>query len=128
MSSVAFENSRRFHFGEALFRTLLYVSAGVVIVTLSAILLILYLSGQHAFQHFGPAFLWLDQWDPVRDLYGAAAPIVGTLASSAIALLIAWPLGFGIAYFLTETCPRPLRTPLGVALLAFGIGIAVVNV
>ncbi|HVV31678.1 MAG TPA: phosphate ABC transporter permease subunit PstC [Vitreimonas sp.] len=115
MSSVAFENSRRFHFGEALFRTLLYVSAGVVIVTLSAILLILYLSGQHAFQHFGPAFLWLDQWDPVRDLYGAAAPIVGTLASSAIALLIAWPLGFGIAYFLTETCPRPLRTPLGVA-------------
>jgi phosphate transport system permease protein len=115
MSSVAFENSRRFHFGEALFRTLLYVSAGVVIVTLSAILLIIYLSGQHAFQHFGPAFLWLDQWDPVRDLYGAAAPIVGTLASSAIALLIAWPLGFGIAYFLTETCPRPLRTPLGVA-------------
>jgi phosphate transport system permease protein len=41
--------------------------------------------------------------------------IVGTLASSAIALVIAWPVGFGIAYFLTETCPSFLRGPLGVA-------------
>ena len=68
--SVAFENSRRFHFGESFFKTLLYISAAVVLITLSAILLILYLSGQHAFQHFGVQFLWLDQWDPVRDLYG----------------------------------------------------------
>jgi len=115
MTSVAFENSRRFHLGETLFKTLLYISAGIVLITLTAILIILYVSGQHAFQHFGVQFLWLDQWDPVRDLYGAAAPIVGTLTSSAIALLIAWPLGFGIAYFLTETCPRVLRVPLGVA-------------
>jgi phosphate transport system permease protein len=115
MTAVAFENSKRFHFGESLFKTALYASALIVLVTLAAILFILYLSGQHAFAHFGPQFLWLDQWDPVRDLYGAAAPIVGTLASSAIALVIAWPLGFGIAYFLTETCPRPLRTPLGIA-------------
>jgi phosphate transport system permease protein len=115
MSSVAFENSRRLHLGESFFKALLYISASIVLITLAAILLILYVSGQHAFQHFGVQFLWLDQWDPVRDLYGAAAPIVGTLASSAIALLIAWPLGFGIAYFLTETCPRPLRAPLGIA-------------
>jgi phosphate transport system permease protein len=115
MTAAAFENSRRFHFGESLFKALLYLSAMIVLVTLGAILVILFLSGQYAFQRFGAAFLWLDQWNPVRDLYGALAPIVGTLASSAIALLIAWPLGFGIAYFLTETCPRRLRTPLGIA-------------
>jgi phosphate transport system permease protein len=115
MTAVSFENSRRFHLGEALFRTLLLVAACIVLVTLGAILIILFLSGQNAFIHFGPAFLWLDQWDPVRDLYGAVAPVVGTLASSAIALLIAWPLGFGVAYFLTETCPRFLRAPLGIA-------------
>ncbi|WP_395646177.1 phosphate ABC transporter permease subunit PstC [Terricaulis sp.] len=115
MTAVSFEHSRKPHLGEALFKTLLYIAAGIVLVTLGAILIILFLSGQHAFARFGVAFLWTDQWDPVRDLYGAAAPIAGTLASSAIALLIAWPLGFGIAYFLTETCPKFLRTPLGIA-------------
>lgn len=115
MTAVSFENSRRFRAGEALFRTLLLAAAFVVLITLGAILIILFLSGQHAFARFGVQFLWLDQWDPVRDLYGAAAPVVGTLASSAIALAIAWPLGFGVAYFLTETCPRPLRAPVGIA-------------
>lgn len=115
MTAVSFEHSRKPHVGEALFKTLLYAAAFVVLITLGAILIILFISGQHAFAHFGPAFLWLDQWDPVRDLYGAAAPIVGTLASSAIALLLAWPIGFGVAYFLTETCPRMLRVPLGIA-------------
>ena len=111
----AFENSRRFHFAESLFKVLLWIAATIVLVTLGAILIILFLSGRDAFATFGPAFIWLDQWDPVRELYGAAAPIVGTLATSAIALAIAWPLGFGIAYFLTETCPKVLRAPLGIA-------------
>jgi phosphate transport system permease protein len=115
MTAVPFENSRKLHPGETLFKALLFAAALIVLVTLGAILLILFLSGQHAFQRFGPAFLWTDQWDPVRDLYGAAAPVVGTLASSALALVIAWPLGFGIAYFLTETCPKALRAPLGIA-------------
>ncbi|MES1197021.1 MAG: phosphate ABC transporter permease subunit PstC [Pseudomonadota bacterium] len=68
-----------------------------------------------AFQRFGIAFLWSGEWDPVRDNYGALAPIIGTLTSSLFAVAIAWPIGFGIAYFLTETCPRSLRAPLGVA-------------
>lgn len=115
MSVSSFEGSRRFHLGEAAFKTVLYAAAIIILITLGAILLSLLLSGKLAFERFGAAFLWTDQWDPVRDLYGAAAPVVGTLASSAIALAIAWPIGFGIAYFLTETCPRVLRAPLGVA-------------
>jgi phosphate transport system permease protein len=116
MTAVPFENSRKLHVSELLFKALLYVAALLVVITLGAILIILFVSGQHAFERFGVQFLWTDQWDPVRDLYGAAAPIAGTLASSAIALFIAWPLGFGIAYFLTEICPRVLRVPLGVAI------------
>ncbi len=116
MTAVPFENSRKLHLGESLFKTLLYVAALLVLITLGAILIILFLSGQHAFERFGIQFLWTDQWDPVRDLYGAAAPIAGTLLSSGVALLIAWPLGFGIAYFLTEICPRVLRAPLGIAI------------
>ncbi|MFZ2030770.1 MAG: phosphate ABC transporter permease subunit PstC [Vitreimonas sp.] len=116
MTAVPFENSRKLHPGESLFKILLYVAACIVLVTLAAILIILFMSGQDAFRHFGVQFLWTDQWDPVRNLYGAAAPIAGTLASAAIALAIAWPLGFGIAYFLTEICPRRLRVPLGIAI------------
>ena len=116
MTAVPFENSRRLHLGESLFKTVLFIAAFLVLITLGSILIILFLSGQHAFEHFGVGFLWTDQWDPVRDLYGAAGPIVGTLASAALALAIAWPLGFGIAYFLTEICPRALRAPLGIAI------------
>ena len=116
MTAVPFENSRKLHLGESFFKALLYLAALIVLITLAAILIILFISGQHAFAHFGVQFLWTDQWDPVRDLYGAAAPVVGTLASAAIALVIAWPLGFGIAYFLTEICPRALRAPLGIAI------------
>ena len=115
MSVIALEGSKKLHLSEAFFKGILLLAALIVLVTLGAILFILFLSGQHAFQRFGVAFLWTDQWDPVRDLFGALAPVVGTLASSAIAILIAWPLGFGIAYFLTETCPKFLRAPLGIA-------------
>ncbi|MDX2276802.1 MAG: phosphate ABC transporter permease subunit PstC [Hyphomonadaceae bacterium] len=116
MTATAIEGSKKLHLGEAFFKGILIISGLIVLITLGAILLILFLSGQYAFERFGIAFLWTDQWDPVRDLFGALAPVIGTLASSAIALMIAWPLGFGIAYFLTETCPKFLRAPLGVAI------------
>jgi len=107
---------KRHHWGDTILKGSLWTAASVVLITLAAILIILFLAGRDAFATFGPAFLWLNQWDPVRDLYGAAPAIVGTLATSAIAIALAWPVGFGIAYFLTETCPRPLRGPLGVAI------------
>ncbi|MDZ4760869.1 MAG: phosphate ABC transporter permease subunit PstC [Alphaproteobacteria bacterium] len=103
------------HLGDTVFRTVLYASAGVVVVSLFAILLIMFLGGRQAFETFGLEFIWSTQWNPVKDLYGALPAITGTLITSMIALVIAWPIGFGIAFFLTETCPRPLRSPLGVA-------------
>ncbi|MES1197280.1 MAG: phosphate ABC transporter permease PstC [Pseudomonadota bacterium] len=115
MTAVPLEGSRRFRLGDASFKALLWLAALVVLITLGAILFKLFQGGQIAFHRFGWAFLWSGDWDPVRDLYGAAAPVIGTLASSLFAVAIAWPIGFGIAYFLTETCPKPLRAPLGVA-------------
>ncbi|MCR2292245.1 phosphate ABC transporter permease PstC, partial [Salmonella enterica] len=61
------------------------------------------------------SFLWLNDWDPVKQNYGAVVPIIGTLLTSAIALIIAVPVSFGIAIFLTELSPTWLRRPLGTA-------------
>jgi phosphate transport system permease protein len=68
-----------------------------------------------ALSKFGFGFLTSDAWNPVTENFGAAPAIYGTLVSSFIALLIAAPVGFGIAVFLTELCPYKLRRPIGVA-------------
>ena len=87
----------------------------LVLVALLGILVSLFISAWPAFEKFGIQFLWRVEWDIINEEFGAAIAIFGTLASSAIALLIAVPLSFGIALFLTETCPVWLRRPLGTA-------------
>ncbi|WP_338849876.1 phosphate ABC transporter permease subunit PstC [Massilia sp. W12] len=86
-----------------------------VLLVLLGILASLMMGAAPAFQKFGIGFIWSAEWDPVQEQYGALIPIVGTLISSAIALLIAVPTSFGIALFLTEICPSWLRRSLGVA-------------
>ncbi len=66
-------------------------------------------------QKFGLAFLWTKEWDAPNDIYGALVPIYGTLVTSFIALLIAVPVSFGIALFLTELAGW-LKRPLGIAI------------
>jgi len=77
------------------------------------IIVSLLLGAWPAFHEFGLAFIINAQWDPVNDRYGALNAIVGTLTTSFIALLIAFPISFGIAVFLTEICPAWLKRPLG---------------
>jgi phosphate transport system permease protein len=86
-----------------------------VLAVLLGIIISLMVGAWPAFKEFGPAFITTVEWDPVNDQYGAAIAIVGTLATSGIALLIAFPVSFGIALFLTEICPAALRRPLGTA-------------
>jgi phosphate transport system permease protein len=69
-----------------------------------------------ALRQFGAGFLWGTTWSPSDDVYGAVIAIYGTLMTSAIALALAVPISFGIALFLTETCPLWLRRPLGTAI------------
>jgi phosphate transport system permease protein len=64
----------------------------------------------------GFKFLFSSDWNPVEDQYGALAPIVGTLATSLIALILAVPVSFGIALFLTEIAPNWMRTPVSTAI------------
>jgi phosphate transport system permease protein len=87
-----------------------------VLIALAAILVSLMISAWPAFKKFGIDFIWTVEWDIINEDFGAAIAIYGTLISSVIALLIAVPLAFGIALFLTEMCPLWLRRPLGTAI------------
>jgi phosphate transport system permease protein len=69
-----------------------------------------------AFKAFGFGFITEEAWRPSREIFGALGPIYGTLVTSAIAMIIALPVGIGIAIFLTELCPRMLRRPIGIAI------------
>lgn len=101
---------------DALFRNLTRLAAFGVLALLAAILFSLIMGSMPAIRAFGFGFLTSPDWDPVNDKFGALIPIVGTLITSVIALIIAIPVSFGIALFLTELSPRVLRRPLGVAI------------
>ncbi|MFM1908164.1 MAG: phosphate transporter permease subunit PstC [Pseudomonadota bacterium] len=88
----------------------------VVLIALLGIIISLFVNAWPAFQKFGLNFIWRVEWDIINEEFGAAMAIVGTLASATIALLISVPLAFGIALFLTETCPAWLRRPLGTSI------------
>ncbi|HEV2612966.1 MAG TPA: phosphate ABC transporter permease subunit PstC [Noviherbaspirillum sp.] len=98
-----------------LFHKITLAFALSVLLVLVGIIISLILGAWPAFREFGPAFISTIEWDPVNDQYGALIAIVGTLASSLIALIIAFPISFGIALFLTEICPARLKRPLGTA-------------
>jgi phosphate transport system permease protein len=115
-AGIQIGGSRRLHAGDTAFRIFLTVAALAVLVTLGAILINLLTGGMQAFKAFGWDFLTSTEWNPVTDVYGALPAVTGTIVSSLIAIVLAWPVGFGIAFFLTETCPRSLRTPLGTAI------------
>ena len=99
-----------------LFHKVTMLFALLVLIALAAILVSLMISAWPAFKKFGIDFIWTVEWDIINEDFGAAIAIYGTLISSVIALLIAVPLAFGIALFLTEMCPLWLRRPLGTAI------------
>jgi phosphate transport system permease protein len=100
---------------DVLFRNLTRFAAFTVLALLAAIIGSLIVGSMPAIHTFGFGFLTSSDWDPVNERFGALIPIVGTLVTSGIALLIAIPVSFGIAIFLTELSPRWLRRPLGIA-------------
>ncbi len=69
-----------------------------------------------AFSQFGLGFITKETWNPVTEKFGALAPVYGTVMTSLLAMLIAVPLSFGIAVFLTELAPPWLKRPVGVAI------------
>ena len=101
---------------DAFFRALLFAAATLVLLILGAAAASMLWGGRLAFETFGWKFIVNDEWDAVGHQFGAFVPIYGTLVSSAIAMVIAIPVSFGIALFLTEIAPTWLRGPVGAAI------------
>ncbi|WP_144637867.1 phosphate ABC transporter permease subunit PstC [Bordetella genomosp. 13] len=101
---------------DKLFKNLTRFFAFFVFMLLAAIMVSLIYGSHESISKYGLSFLWLNEWDPVNQVFGAVVPIVGTLLTSFIALIIAVPVSFGIAIFLTELSPAWLRRPLGTAI------------
>jgi phosphate transport system permease protein len=91
-------------------------AAWLTLLLLVAILLSLIVGAWPSIEKYGLSFLVRSVWDPVQEDFGGLVMIYGTLATSFIALLIAVPVSFGIALFLTEMSPAWLKRPLGTAI------------
>ena len=98
------------------FRWILTATALFVLVTLAGAALSMLWGGRSVLAHEGLDFFLSSDWNPVENKYGALVPIYGTIVTAVIAMLIAVPVSFGIAFFLTEVAPRWLRTPIGTAI------------
>jgi phosphate transport system permease protein len=100
---------------DTVFSALAHGAAILTLLLLAAIIVSLLIGAAPAIKEYGLSFLWTSEWDPVQDKYGGLVMIYGTLMTSLIALVIAVPVSFGIALFLTELAPGWLRRPLGIA-------------
>ena len=101
--------------GDRIFAGLCRGAGIFVLILLGAIIIELFIGGWPVFKAVGVGFIWGDNWDPVAEEFGALVPIYGTIITSILALLLAVPVAFGIAYFLTEIAPMSLRRPVGTA-------------
>ena len=103
-------------FGERIFRAATFIAALLVLILLGGVIVALVQGSWPALSKFKVAFITTQVWNPVTEKFGALAPIYGTLMTSLIAMVIAVPLSFGIAIFLTELAPSWLKRPVGVAI------------
>lgn len=104
---------------QTLDRSFFYTTAAfalLVLALLVGIIVSLFVGGWDALKAFGLRFFVSDDWNPVTGEFGALVPIYGTLVSSVIALIIAVPVSFGIALFITELAPSWLKRPVGTAI------------
>jgi phosphate transport system permease protein len=110
------ERIARERVAERIFRVATFVAAVLVLTLLGGVVLALVKGSWPALSHFKLDFLTKEIWNPVTEKFGALAPIYGTLVTSAIAMLIAVPISFGVAIFLTELAPAWLKRPVGIAI------------
>jgi phosphate transport system permease protein len=107
--------AKRQHVFDFIFKYLTQSFALIVLFALLGIILSLIINAYPALNKFGFGFFTRIEWDIIQGEFGGLIAIYGTVVTSVIALVIAIPLSFGIAVFLTEICPKGLRRPLGTA-------------
>jgi phosphate transport system permease protein len=100
---------------DRLFRYLMLACGLSVIAVVGLIVFELFQGSRMAINRFGFKFFIGSQWDPVSGEFGALPFVYGTVVSSLLALVLAVPLGLGVAVFVTEICPRPLRAAVSFA-------------
>ncbi len=93
---------------DRLFRALTFIFALAVLALAALIAFELYRNSVLSQKAFGWSFLTRQIWDPVEEDFGALTFIYGTLITSALALLLAVPVGIGVAIFLAELAPKPM--------------------
>jgi len=99
------------------FSTITAVAALTVLVVICGIVAVLFKESWPAIQKFGFfRFLFTVEWNPVTSVFGAASAVYGTIVTTGIALLIAFPTAVGIAIFVTEIAPNALKGPIGAAI------------
>ena len=110
------EITRRAGSSDARFHFLTWAAAAAVLLVFVGVIISLVIGSIPAFRAFGFSFLTSSAWDPTSNEFGGLPSIFGTLVTSALAMLLAVPIGIGVAIFLTELCPRALRRPIGIAI------------
>ena len=110
------QTTRRAGAGDARFHFFTWLAALVVLLIFAGVITSLVIGSVPAFKAFGLGFVTTEIWSPARERFGALASIYGTLITSLLAMIVAVPVGIGIAIFLTELCPRMLRRPIGIAI------------
>lgn len=98
--------------GDKVFRTVLLILAGSIIVILAAMIYMMIANSIPSLQKFGFGFLTGSEWKPADNIFGALPFIYGTIVSSVIALIISVPISLGIAIFLTEQAPKSIAAPI----------------
>jgi len=116
LSQVDEQRARADARADAVFRLVARGAGLFVLAALAGVALTTLWGGSEALSTFGFGFLTSTEWDTVGHKFGALAPIYGTLVTAAIALIIAVPVSFGIAMYLTELAPAWLRTPVSAAI------------
>src|SRR5579862_7740618 len=111
--TTAGNRARRQRLEDVVFRGTTRIFALGVLLLLGAVMVALLIGGLPAMRAFGLNFLVDQTWNPVKQIFGGAPAIYGTLITSLIAMLIGVPLALGVAVFLTELCPPFLRRPIG---------------
>ena len=108
--------AQRTRIGDPLFAGLARGCGILVLLLLGSLIISLLIGGLPAFMKFGAGFLFSTDWNPVTEVFGAGVSVYGTLMTSVLAMVVAVPVAFGIAVFLTEIAPSWLRRPIGTAI------------
>lgn len=104
------------HLADLLFKGVAFFFAALVLVLLASIIGMLIKEAAPTFETFGFSFFTSSEWDVVNNQFGAYVPIIGTLVTSLIAVLIGVPVSFGIAIFIALMAPAWFKRPVGIAI------------